>query len=524
MRLLVEDPQLISQIIVMGCFIGSLILILTDKINRAFAVLAGAIVTYFTVFFIEYDRKFDFILGYLFGTVDDQFVNLHALLLILGMLFIVQICHSAGVFQFLAFKLIQMTKGRPIYLLFMFCVLAVLISAILNNILTIMVIIPLTIVASRILGINPAPYIICEAIMVNVGGIIFPISSIPNILITTAANITFGEFLLNLGSLALLIFGITMIFLIIFYRDKLMIPKEKLTEVLQDFNVRTYVPDRKLFNKSVIVLLSVMIGFAVIPADLIAPDLIALTGGVVLIILSRLNGREILKKIDIELILYLLGIFVITGAIEDLDILGGIGGGLNSILQGNAFATVAIILWVSALLSSSIDNIPITKVLIPVVSDVSLGGLPTSLTNIKYHSLVLGANLGDNLTPLGDNILVMSIAEQNGRTISFSQFFRLGFTATVIQLVAVTFYYLLLFETITGLLTLLITCVSALVLFVLRYLNRHYREEEELIQRFFKKLTDQDYKTSKMILSVQFLEAIKKFVKKKLGLGSANGI
>ncbi|MFW9948271.1 MAG: SLC13 family permease [Candidatus Odinarchaeota archaeon] len=185
--------MILSILIVLGCFIGVIILIITEKLNRAVAALSGAIIVYFVLIFIE---KLDFkiIFELLFSSEGEGFVNLHSLILIIGMMFIVQISNEAGLFQFLALNLIKISKGKPVYLLSIFCLITILISAILNNILTVIILIPLTVTVSRILNINPSPYILTQAILVNVGGTLFTISSIPNILISSYAQISFIDF------------------------------------------------------------------------------------------------------------------------------------------------------------------------------------------------------------------------------------------------------------------------------------------------------------------------------------------
>ncbi len=509
--------MLISAIIITACFIGVVILIITNKLNRAFAALAGAIITYFTLTFIEKQDFFSFI-GYLFGTSTDNYVNLRSLVLIMGMLFIVQVCHSGGVFQFIGFKLIQISRGKPFYLLLVMCGLALLISAVLNNILAVIVLIPLTIVASLMLGINPTPYIIAEAIMVNVGGILFSISSIPNILITTAAGITFVDFFLNVGLLSFLLFAITLAYFHLYYRNKLMIPKERMAEVLRDFNVWNYVPNRALFYKASIVLIAVLVCFAAIPSNIISPDMIAITGAVSLVIISKLNGREVIQKIDLELILYLLGIFVITGAMDTLGVINLVGNGLIAITGSNSFGVVIIILWTSAFLSSSIDNVPITKVLIPMVNDMTTG-FTHSQINGAYYSLTFGANLGDNLTPLGDNILVMNLAEQNDRPLSFSEFFRLGFTATIIQLCTITIYFVFLNDTILGLSILSLIGLGFFLLIFIRYLKQNVKKEEELILfQTIDKIKRQKLTKNKKLVIFRTIYTIRSIMKKLLGI------
>lgn len=440
--------MIISPILIIGCFLFVIILIITNKLNRAISSLLGAIITYFVLIFIEgYD--FSIIVNLLFGTSSEGYVNLHSIILIIAMMIIVQIAHEAGTFQFIAGKLIKLSGGKPILLLVIFCTVTVFISAILNNILTVIIIIPLTITVSRILNINPSPYILTQAVLVNIGGTLFSISSIPNILITTYANIEFFEFFLNIGTLSLIVFLFTLAFFILLYKSELKIPTGG-PKVLEEFNVWNVVQSRRLLYQSLISFVILMVLLIVIPSSLISPDMIALSIALILIVLTRLNPKDIISKIDLELILYLLGIFIIAGGLEITGVTDAIGIALLHIGGVNLYLQLLIILWFSAYLSSCIDNIPITKVLIPV-ADAMAGSAPLISRNKIFYSLTIGANWGDNLTPLGDNILVVNIAEQNKRSISFKTFFKLGFVTTNYQLILISLFYTLVFNTLYGL-------------------------------------------------------------------------
>ncbi|MHA1784851.1 MAG: SLC13 family permease [Candidatus Helarchaeota archaeon] len=463
--------MIFSQIIIISTFSIVVFLILFDKVNRAMAALAGALVSFFTLSFMDGVNFYTFT-GFLFGTTTDGFVNLHSLILILGMMFIVQVCNEAGVFQYYAFILVQKTKGKPKLLLLVTSSLSVLMSAILNNILTVIILIPLLITISRILSINPTPYIITSAILVNVGGMLFPISSIPNILITTSTGITYIEFFLNTGLISLLIFGITLIFFHLVYRNKLQVPKERLVKVLEDFNAKNFIQNNRLFSVSRITLFIVLICIF-----LFEPSIVALTGGVVLTIISKLEVNEIIEKIDFELLLYLLGIFVITGSLEYVGIIDHVGIALSYITGGDTFITLLLILWISAFLSSAIDNIPITKILIPIIGIMN-SRMTSEHAKMAYYSLAFGANLGDNLTPMGDNILVMNIAEKNERPIKASTFFKLGFITTLIQLLAVSIYLALLTRLIIGLILILIVVTIIVMIITFNMLEKKYGKDD----------------------------------------------
>ncbi|MEJ2250072.1 MAG: SLC13 family permease [Candidatus Lokiarchaeota archaeon] len=454
---------------------------LTEKMNRAIASLVGALICYFVLIFLE-KKNFTIIVDLLFSSSSEGYVNLHSLILIIGMMIIIQVSHEAGTFQFIAINLIKLSKGKPIRLMLIFCGITVLISAILNNILTVIILIPLTITVSRILNINPQPYILTQAILVNIGGTVFSISSIPNILITTYANISFLDFFLNVGLISFIVFGFTIIFFIFIYRKELTISEEGV-KVFKEYNVWNFVQSKKLLFQSILSLVILLVLFIVLPPSFIPPDIIALTIAMVLVIISRLEPKELITKVDLELIFYLLGIFVIAGSLEISGILNLIGDFISFLAQGNFFSLLLLTLWLSGFLSSSIDNIPITKVMIPIIDNIP-GIASFTQKSQLFFSLAIGANWGDNLTPLGDNILVVNIAEQNKRPISFKSFFKLGFITTIYQLLIVSMIYILIFTFIVGIVILVSILFILFVLFILNQkVNRINKKLSSIIQK-----------------------------------------
>ncbi|MHA1331361.1 MAG: SLC13 family permease [Candidatus Hodarchaeales archaeon] len=434
--------------------------------------MSGALVTYAVLVYIE-GFDFSIIVELLVGSNSDGFVNLRSILLILGMMFIVNTSDEIGTFQFLAVIAIKLSKGRPIPLMIILAFLSLIFSAILNNILTVMILIPLTITISRVLNVSPTPYIIIQAIMVNIGGTIFSISSIPNILITTTANISFNDYFLNNGLLSIVSFVFSCLFFIFLYRKDLTIPMDMAIQtLLEDFDIWNVVQSRRLLYSSLGSLILLMAMFVIIPSSIISPDFIALSIAMLLTILSGLDSKKIIERLDFELVMYLFGIFVIAGGLEKMKVLDTLSGFLN-IFKDNSLLQLILILWLGAIASSMIDNVPITKVLIPVVSNISQG------SSIYYYSLSIGANWGDNLTPLGDNILVLSIAEDNNRPISPKTFFKLGFTLTIYQLLIATLYFILLLEFFLGLLIVMF-CLSIFLLLTILSKKGPYKIQNRL--------------------------------------------
>jgi Na+/H+ antiporter NhaD/arsenite permease-like protein len=358
-----------SALLIICCFVCVIFFILAEK-NRAIVSISGALVTYFILIFIERSDS-SIIVELLFGSKIDNYVNLHSLMLIIGMMFIVHISDEIGTFQFLAVIAIKMSRGKPIPLVTILCIVSAVFSSILNNILTVMILIPLTITISRVLNVSPTPYILTQAIVVNVGGTIFSISSIPNILIVKSAEITFPVYFLEIGFFSIIIFAFTILFFILLYKNELSIPKDKAINILlYDFDIWNVVQSRRLLYASLSALIILMISFFIVPEDLLPPDIIALSIAMILTVISRMDSTEvsrIIKKFDYELLFYLLGIFVITGGMEVVGVIDLMEDIFRNIGGGNEFIQIIIIMWIAAFSSSLIDNIPITKVLIPIV-------------------------------------------------------------------------------------------------------------------------------------------------------------
>ena len=456
----------VVSLIIFLVFLAVILLIVFNVINRAVAAMAGALVCFFTLTFLA-KVPLSLIMGYIVGTAEDSYGNFKTLILVMGIMFIVEISHEGGVFQFIAFKLIQFTKGRPTLLLFVFCLISVLMAGILNNVLTVMVMVPLTISVARILNIDPTPYILSEAVLVNQGATIFSFSSIPNILIVNYTGITFAEFFLNVGVLSLIISVLTICFFLLVFQKKLMPPKGGL-EILLEFNVWNFVPNRSLMKSSSLVLILVIIGFIVIPSTLLGSEIISLLGAVVLIIISRTDVKILFKKIDFELLVYLFAIFLISGALEYTGLLESLGNLLLKLTMGDLYKTLLFILWGSAYIGSNIDNIPITKILLPVTDNMT-EGFTFAQKRFIYYGLTFGANWGDNLNPMGDNIIVFNVAEQNKTKLQVKDFFILGFVTTNFQLLLLTIYFSYLINWVSGLMLTGITVILiAVVIFAIR--------------------------------------------------------
>ncbi len=471
---------MIDTILILVIFISVIILIVTEKMNRAVASISGAIIAFISLTILPFDISqsissqsfsdlFQFenlmlfaleippeqhlflfmyendffspfslsnLIKFMFGSENNNFSNLHSIILIFGIMLQVTICQEAGVFQFIALKLIKGAKGNPKILLLYCCLLAVFFSSLLSNILAIIILIPLTIMICRMLNINPIPYILSEAILVNIGGIMLLISSVPNILISQAADFNFIDYLINIAWLGIILFFISYIIFRKYFKNELKVPEKRLIQVIEAIDPWSFVPDKQLFYKSLVCLISTFILIVAIPDH---PETVAIAISFILIIISKLNVKNIFEKVDFELILFLLGMFILTGCMEHVGVMNSFGFALKSITGGDSFITIQLILWVSSFLSSGIDNIPITTALLPIIPLLTFG-FTISKTQLTYFALGLGCNLGESLAPIGGNLLVIKLAEENNIKIKLKSFLKIGLITAMIQLAITSFY------------------------------------------------------------------------------------
>jgi len=449
-----------------------IILISSGKMNRLLISLAGALLVSFSLLYmdnVQSSTVIGFILGY-------DYSNLQTILFVLGMMIVITICKKTGVFIYLAFRLVQLMKGNSRYILFALCSFTFLISSLSSNILCIFLIIPLTITICRMLDVNPIPYILSEGMVVNLGGLLFVISSIPNLLISHSITWTFPQYFLDVGFFSLILFVITLTFLAVYNKNKLKKPKIERVKVLLGYDAWLFVENKKKFFISLFMLLITIISVIILPLICnISIDLIALSGGVILLILTmRKEFHDLWKELDLELIFYLFCILFISEAIEFSGVLNFVSGGLELVTAGNELTLSLLLLWISGILSSGIHNAPITKIFIPIVMNLSTPGNE----RVFFSAVSIGTVLGENLSVIGDNLVLILMVRDYGYDLKFSTFMRLGIIITITQLISSTIFLImkiLNYFIIFGILILIL--IGILVYYhpkILKMLNKYF--------------------------------------------------
>lgn len=316
------------------------------------------------------------------------------------------------------------------------------------------------------LRLTPAPYIIAQIIVVKIGAIIFLTSSVANIVISLDAGIRFGEFFVNVGMISFALILVTVVLFLGFFRENLREEPQNV-DILLDTSAWIYVGNRALMYKSTVALVVMIIAFIVIPSSILSPDMIALTIAVILLVTSRLKPVEIFRKVDFKLIFYLLGLFVVTGALEKVGVIDLIAAGLGGTSFGSPFGTFLFLFWISAYISAPVDNIAIVRVFIPM-TDLITQGYSMAARHLAFYGIAFGVNLGDNIiVASGDSLIGISVAEENQSPVNMRRISLIGFVTANVQLFTIMTIYSLIYWWEFGL-VLLIALFAILFVIVMR--------------------------------------------------------
>lgn len=412
-----------------------------ERIHKTTAALVGAgtailLGVYLGVF--PYSAVYD-VLG------DD----LNIIGVIVGTGILVDVTSRSGLFQFIGIKIVKATGGDKIRLLLYLNLLTFAFVSFLTIVPSMLIIASLTLVACRVLNYDPKPYLISEAIVANSGALTTYASSLPNLIIGTAANIPYVHFLLVSAPFALislvLAHGLLRFHLRSSLGQKLSPQKaQEMRERVERFDEWSVVRDKTMFRRSGIILLGTIIGFALARQVGIGLDFIALAGATAALLLSGIDTEEAIRQVNWSIILFFVGLFALIAAVEASGLLELAAMRLIGLTSGDPVATQSLLLWFSAGASGFVDNIPVSATLVPMVSTMGQAGLST---DALWWSVVLGANLGGSLTPIGSISCVIALhaleTEADTR-VSWPEFIKIGGSIMVVQMLAATGYLLLL--------------------------------------------------------------------------------
>lgn len=376
------------------------------------------------------------------GNLDPKYfinyIDFNVIFLLVAMMIIVNISTKTGIFNWIANELLKFTKGHPVWILVVLAAFTAVTSAFLDNVTTVILIMPITFYIAEKLEINPVPYLITEILSSNIGGTATLIGDPPNIIIGSAAGFSFMRFLNELTGIVCVIFVLVVFAMYLFFRKHLKAAPEKMAEIAELDNSKT-IKDKNGMIRSVIVLALVILGFVTHDKTHIPASLSALAGASFLLLFE--NPKEIIKDVEWNTIFFFIGLFIIIGG---LDASGGIAmmaKWLLSVTHGSESATAMVILWGSGILSGFIDNIPYTVTMVPMIANIQ-SVMGAEYAHPLWWCLSLGACLGGNLTIIGAaaNVIVSETSAAHKHKITFMQFLLYGATTVFISLTASSVY------------------------------------------------------------------------------------
>ena len=397
--------------------------IATEKINRVAVVCAGAAVM-IIIGATNADAAF---------YSHETGIDWNVIFLLLGMMIIVGVIHRTGLFEFLAIKAIQLAKGRPrqafVYLLLLvaFC------SALLDNVTTIMLAVPMTIMVAKYLKVHPVPFILAEVFISNIGGAATLIGDPPNIIIASKADLDFNSFLIHMAPMVLVVLAVIIPMLVLMFNKDLKNNAEDRKTVMT-LNANSFVKDKVLLIKSLIVLTLVIVAFVLHSVLHLEPSVIAMIGAGVLVMISNLKPAEFARDVEWGTLVFFGALFIMVGALVNVGALKMVADSIGAFVGDNGALAAGALVVVSAVASGIVDNIPYVTSMAPVVQQ--LNDTITTISNDGlWWALAFGADFGGNMTIVGAsaNVVAVGLAYASGYKITFWQFAKYGIPVTVVS-------------------------------------------------------------------------------------------
>lgn len=429
-----------------GMLISGLILLIayffiaTEKIQKSVVALAGASLAMLLgliPFHTHLDPETHTIIKGVFAHIDFQVI-----FLLIGMMIIVHISSRSGVFKWLALELLHLTKGHPKTVLFSLATFTAIASAFLDNVTTVVLMMPITFVIAKEFDTDPVPFLITEVIASNIGGTATLIGDPPNIIIGTKAGFSFMDFVNELTPIVTTIFLVSIGILIWIFRKGLKATPETMHRIATIDNSKT-IKKKGLMIRSVATILLVILGFVTHDITHIPAFVFAVAGAAFLLLFEK--PKEIYRDVEWLTIFFFVGLFIIIGAFEANGGIKFLADAMITLTHGSLNAATYIILWASGLVSGIIDNIPYTATMAPLISELINPANPNAITghtHALWWALSLGACLGGNLTLIGAaaNVLVSETAASKGYKIPFMRFMKYGALVTFISLTFSSIY------------------------------------------------------------------------------------
>ena len=410
--------------IAVATFLIALALIASERIHRTKIALLGAAIV--VLFVGEFDQE-----------KAIEAVDFNTIGLLAGMMILVYLTQQTGIYDYIAIRAGQFSRGEPLRVVLALAVTTAVLSAFLDNLTTILLVVPVTFLLADALDIDPIPLIVIEVIASNIGGTATLIGDPPNIIIAGSTGLSFNEFIVNLAPIVAVVFGVVIAGLYAYYRPRLRI-EDRNRRLVRDLDARASIRDWDELRRSVPVLVgTVLLFFAHQPLH-IEPATVALSGAAVGLLITTISLEEALAKIEWPTLFFFVALFVMVGALEETGAIGDVAEGVKDLTGGDRTAELLGIVWIGGFGSAIVDNIPFTTAMIPVVE----GLRGASGDDAYWWSLSLGACFGGNATLIAAaaNVAAAGLTERAGQPIGFMAFLRIGVPVTVVSLILASAY------------------------------------------------------------------------------------
>jgi Na+/H+ antiporter NhaD/arsenite permease-like protein len=398
--------------------------IASDRINKTVAALLGGLAMV-VLRIVDQERAF-------------TAVDFNVIFLLAGMMILAGIVRQTGFFQWLAIRSIKVAGGDPFRILVVLTLVTAALSAVLDNVTTVVLIAPVTLSITAILGISPIPFLMSEIIASNIGGTATLIGDPPNILIGSASGLDFVAFLTNLTPVVLLILVAFIATLRVMYGRSLGVGADARGAAMA-LDETEVISDPRLLRHSLIVIAATLVGFLFHGPLGYEPATVALLGATVLMLIARLDPEPVLREVEWPTLFFFVGLFILVDGVVRVGIIDAFADGLFNLTAGNETVTAVGLLWLSGILSAIIDNIPYTATMVPVIQSLGASGLQVEPL---WWALALGACLGGNATIIGAsaNVVVANLSGRAGHPITFRSFLPFGILVVVESLLISTAY------------------------------------------------------------------------------------
>lgn len=412
-------------------FVIAYVFIASDRVSKTLVALFGGAVV-LAVGVVGADDAF---------FSQETGIDWNVIFLLFGMMIIVGVLRQTGVFEYIAIWSAKRANGSPFRIMILLVLVTAVASAMLDNVTTILLIAPVTMLVCERLQINPIPFLIAEVFASNIGGASTLVGDPPNIIIASRAGLSFNDFLIHMMPIVIIVLIVFIAMVPFLFRGSFDVDPERVADVMS-LNEREAIRDPALLVKCAIVLLAVFAAFILHSLLHIEPSVVALIGAGVLILIAGLERRDYLASVEWDTLLFFAGLFVMVGALVKTGVVETLARSATEFTDGNALLTVMLILGISAPVSGIIDNIPYTATMTPIVAELANSMPDFAHPDALWWALALGADFGGNLTAVGAsaNVVMLGIARRADNPISFWEFTRKGSVVTVMSIALSAIY------------------------------------------------------------------------------------